>query len=169
MNRDASPTRTIETEQTLFRVSVKDQRRSQRNLLYFCACLDCDVPIIEALFHTKTIRISPKGSNFKQRLIVALWEHLRRSYPNWGSNIIRPKGIFAPLPDRRQLRIIEDELPLVLLRGLGSFPSEFGLGIYVVDQEIRFSTGNMGCNPTVGKFFSLLDSCLKTLLETLNK
>jgi len=164
MNRDASPTRTIETERTLFRVSVK----TQWLLLYFGACLECDVPIIEALFHSNTTRISPKGSNFKQRLIRSLWQHLCQSYPEWGPCIARRKGIFSPF-DHRRLYIIEDEPFGVKLRGNGNFHSIFYLGVYVLEEEMWFTTGDTSSAPTAGQFFTVLDSRLQASLETLDK
>jgi len=162
MNRDVSPTRTIETEQTLFRVSVK----SQWLLLYFCVCLECDVPILEALFCTKTTRISPKGSNFKQRLIMSLLHYLRRLYPDWREI---GKGFWAERPDHRRLGIIEDALFGVKLLGRGNFHTAFELGVYVLEEEIWFTTGDTSCTPTVGQFFIVLDARLKALLETLEK
>jgi hypothetical protein len=166
MNRDASPTRIMETEQTLFRVSVK----SQWFLLYFCVCLECDVPILEALFHSKATRISPKGANFKPRLVMSLWQHVRQSYPSWRpNNSVSGKWIRAPLLDHRRLALIEDALCGIKLIGRGDLFTVFDLGVCVLEEEIWFTAGDRSCTPTVGQFFTVLDALLNALLETLEK
>jgi len=61
-----------ENEETLFVVRCIEPR--MRLLLYFGAVLDCDTPILEALFYSKSFAyLSPRGEGFEERFVDRMW------------------------------------------------------------------------------------------------
>jgi len=71
--RDQSPVRRIvNNEQTLF--SIECPPANQRLLIYLGAVLQCDTPILEALYHRAPLAfLRPKGPNFDKRIRKTMW------------------------------------------------------------------------------------------------
>jgi len=159
MNRDASPERTkliAETEETLFSVSVE----SQRLLIYFGVLLECDVPILEALFRTKMAQLSPKGREFQQRLYDAIQRRFQALHPSWGSDII-DESILMWSPnwfrDNKWMHFHKQTLRGVRIERSGPNLLPCNINIIVVEKRIEILCAGHSHFPIMGQFFATLD------------
>jgi len=164
MSRDASPERTksiIETETTLFSVYEK----SQQLLIYFGVVLECDVPIIEALFYTKITQLSPKGPDFQQRLYNAMQRHLQEFYPSWCNN----KGVSDDwFGDNMWRQLYKGALGGVRIEGRGLNKLLCNLHVVVTEERIKILCTQSTCIPTMGRFFATLDMHMNSTFKLNN-
>lgn len=159
MSRDASPERTkliTETEETLFCIFIE----SQRLLIYFAVVLECDSPILEALFRTKIAQLSPKGRDFQERMYGAIVRHFQALYPSWGDEPFESSTLmWSPnwFRDRRWIHFYKQTLRGVRIESCGPGLLLRDINIFVVQQRIEIICAGQSHFPIMNQFFATLD------------